>query len=184
MDGKNFMTISELSEYIKLPEETIYKYARGGRIPASKVGRHWRFDQSEIDKWVSGRSNSQPNAIRILVVDDEPMVRELMVKWLTDLGATATAVASGSEALEACETQNFDLVFLDLMMPQMNGVETLRNLKLLNKDLKVILLTAYFESRLMESALELGPVTILKKPVIREVLKTLVASYSVRHAGA
>jgi two-component system, response regulator, stage 0 sporulation protein F len=183
MDGNNFMTISELSEYLKLPEETIYKFARGSRIPAFKVGRHWRFDQAEIDKWVASRSNYKPNALRILVVDDEPMVRELMVNWLVDLGENAVAAGSGSEALGLCEQESFDLVLLDLMMPHMNGVETLRNLKTANKNIKVVLLTAYFESRMMEAALELGPVTIVKKPVIKEVLKSLVASLSVHKAG-
>ena len=181
--GKTFLTIGELSEYLKLPEETIYKYARAGRIPASKVGRHWRFELTQIDQWVAGHSNGKSNGMKILVVDDEPMIRQLMEKWLSELNVSVTCVSGGNEALTLCETEEFDLIFLDLMMPFMNGAETLRNLHVQKVSANIVFLTSFFDSALMEKALEHGPVTILKKPVVKETLHNLIRSFSPTGVG-
>ena len=71
----NYLTVSELSDYLKLPEETVYKYARTGRIPASKVGRYWRFEQQKIDQWVEQHSNQEKQKLQVMVVDDDPALR-------------------------------------------------------------------------------------------------------------
>ena len=52
--NKEFLSVNEVSKYLKLPEETVYKYARDGRMPASKVGRYWRFDRDRLNDWVRG----------------------------------------------------------------------------------------------------------------------------------
>ena len=174
---KSFLTITEVSEYLRLPEETVYKYARAGRIPAAKVGRYWRFDIDAIDQWMSGHSNAPRNGINILVVDDEPMVRELMGKWLGDMGCKVDCASGAEEALGFMEVEKYSLIFLDLMMPAVNGVETLKQIRKIAPDANVVILTAYFEGALMERALEHGPVTILKKPVLRETLQNLVSVY-------
>ena len=179
---KEYLTIREVSEYLKLPEETVYKYARGGRIPASKVGRYWRFERDEIDAWVAERSNMVKNDLSILVVDDEPIVRDLVSKWMQHLGCRVVATASGEECLARVGNETFDLVFLDLMMPTLNGVETLAEIKKIAPKLPVVIITAYFESKLMEDALALGPLTIVKKPLDRDRLEALVES--VRHRAA
>ncbi|MDH5174409.1 MAG: helix-turn-helix domain-containing protein [Elusimicrobiota bacterium] len=46
------LTVDELSAYLKIPKPTVYYLAQTGRIPASKVGRHWRFEEKEIKKWL------------------------------------------------------------------------------------------------------------------------------------
>lgn len=45
-------TIDELAEYLRIPKSTLYKLAREGKIPAQKVGRHWRFRKEAIDRWL------------------------------------------------------------------------------------------------------------------------------------
>ena len=49
------LTLEELSSYLKIPKSTIYKLVREGRIPAQKVGRHWRFRKQAIDRWLGKR---------------------------------------------------------------------------------------------------------------------------------
>jgi excisionase family DNA binding protein len=175
-----YLTVSEVSEYLKLPEETVYKYARSGRIPASKVGRYWRFERTRVDDWVGEHSNQAQRAPRVLVVDDDPAIRNLLNRWLTEEGCQVSVLAGGVEALQFVEDQDCDLVFLDLMMPSPNGVETLSRIKTLRPDLEVVIVTAYFDSRLMDDALEMGPLTILKKPIDRDALIGLVLGASVR----
>lgn len=46
-------TVAELAEYLKVPKSTIYKLAQEGRIPAQRVGRHWRFHRDAIDQWLN-----------------------------------------------------------------------------------------------------------------------------------
>ena len=184
MDAKDYLTIAEVSEYLKLPEETVYKYARAGRIPASKVGRYWRFDMDQIDQWMSTHSNAPRKDIKILVVDDEPMVRELVRKWLTDFGCSVDCADGGEEALAYMESQKYNIVFLDLMMPAVNGAETLKGIRKIDPNANVVILTAYMESAMMDRALEHGPVTILKKPVIKDTLLSLISVYQERSVNA
>ena len=47
------LTVDEISDYLKIPRSTIYKLVREGKIPAQKIGRHWRFRKETIDRWIS-----------------------------------------------------------------------------------------------------------------------------------
>ena len=49
------MTIDDLASYLQLSKSSLYKLAQGGRVPAQKVGKHWRFHKSAIDEWLRGR---------------------------------------------------------------------------------------------------------------------------------
>lgn len=80
---------------------------------------------------------------RILVVDDEPDIRQLVALILESAGHTVTTVSSGKEALGTLEQQDFELVILDIMMPEMDGWEVCRQIKggTRTKDLPVVFLT-------------------------------------------
>ena len=47
------LTVDEISDYLKIPRSTIYKLVREGKIPAQKIGRHWRFRKEAVDSWLS-----------------------------------------------------------------------------------------------------------------------------------
>jgi excisionase family DNA binding protein len=179
MDAK-YLTVAEVSEYLKLPEETVYKYARTGRMPASKVGRYWRFEQTRIDEWVNQNSNQGQSTLSVVVVDDDPAVRSLLTKWLIECGCEVTSLSGGEDAIKVIQEQSCDLLLLDLMMPAPNGVETLKSLRQSHPDLEIVIVTAYFDSRMMEDALEFGPLTVLKKPVEKDALVALLAGHSAR----
>ena len=49
------LTLEELHAYLKIPKPTLYALAQNGRIPAAKVGKHWRFRQDEIDEWLNAQ---------------------------------------------------------------------------------------------------------------------------------
>ncbi|MDD5509688.1 MAG: helix-turn-helix domain-containing protein [Dehalococcoidales bacterium] len=51
----DILTLEELANYLKVPKSTVYKLVREGRIPAQKVGRHWRFRKQTIDRWLEKR---------------------------------------------------------------------------------------------------------------------------------
>ncbi len=80
---------------------------------------------------------------KILVVDDEENIRLLYKEELEDMGYEVTTAASGDEALAAMEAGKFDLVTLDMRMPGLPGIETLRRMKEKDNSLRVVISTAY-----------------------------------------
>ncbi len=82
---------------------------------------------------------------RVLVVDDEANIRELYKEELEDMGYEVTTVIDGTQALTALDTAKFDLVTLDMRMPDMDGIETLRKMKEKDSSLPIIICTAYEE---------------------------------------
>lgn len=82
---------------------------------------------------------------KILVVDDEENIRQLYKEEFEELGYEVTMVADGIQALAALDTKQFDLVTLDMRMPDIDGIETLRKMKEKNSTLPVIICTAYEE---------------------------------------
>ena len=80
---------------------------------------------------------------KILVVDDEENIRKLYKEEFEELGYEVKAVSDGAQALAEMEKEKFDLVTLDMRMPGMEGIETLRKMKEKDKSLPVIISTAY-----------------------------------------
>jgi len=80
---------------------------------------------------------------KIMVVDDEENIRFLYKEELMDEGYDVILAASGEEAIDMLGTNEPDLVTLDIKMPGMDGIETLRKIKEINKDIPVVLCTAY-----------------------------------------
>ncbi|MBI5344794.1 MAG: response regulator [Deltaproteobacteria bacterium] len=81
---------------------------------------------------------------RILVVDDEESVGLGMSEILKDSGFEAAYVINGRDAVNAVKEKGYDIVFMDIVMPGMNGLDTYREIRKLNPDAKVILFTGYF----------------------------------------
>ncbi len=100
----------------------------------------------------------------IMVVDDERIVRESFVQWFRKIGHRAEAAASGSEALEQLAKMPFDLLFVDIKMPGMNGIELLGKVKEEYPDAMVVIITAYGSIETAVQAMKTGAVDYLLKP--------------------
>ena len=103
----------------------------------------------------------------LLVVDDDAMNRDALSRRITGAGYAVLVAESGPQALEIVRTQRVDLVLLDVMMPEMSGVETLRRLRQQRSvaDLPVIMVTAKTGSEDVVEALEVGANDYITKPV-------------------
>jgi PAS domain S-box-containing protein len=89
-------------------------------------------------------SMEEAASLRVLVIDDEEFVRDTLTDMLTVLGHRVKAFASGSEALKALASGDFDLVFTDLSMPEMDGWEVAREIRrIFGNDLSIILVTGH-----------------------------------------
>jgi two-component system, response regulator, stage 0 sporulation protein F len=82
---------------------------------------------------------------KILVVDDEENIRELYRVEFEEMGHEVTTVPDGAQALAKMDTTKFDLVTLDMRMPDMDGIETLGRMKEKDPSLPIIICTAYEE---------------------------------------
>lgn len=91
---------------------------------------------------------------RILVVDDEADVRDLMMTFLEDSGYTVTSCGDGYSALNEISNGNYDLVFLDVMMPDMDGLATLRKIRQLNPKLKIVVMTGSLSDSVFDQCVD------------------------------
>ena len=102
--------------------------------------------------------------IKILVVDDEKVIRDFLMRLLTLDGLEVQSAEDGDRALELAQKEKFDLIFLDIKMPKMNGLETFSRLKKLSPDLSCVFMTGYaLEAALLEKTKQPGTVC-LRKP--------------------
>lgn len=102
--------------------------------------------------------------MRILVIDDQPDVARVVAEVLASEGHEALVAGSGEEGLRVIEQNSPDAVFLDVVMPGLDGIEVLRRIRATRPDLPVILLSGTVNQRQMETARELGVTDVLRKP--------------------
>ena len=126
---------------------------------------------------------------RILVIDDEPLIVKLLKHNLEKVGYSVISAGNGREGLELLEEEQVDVVLLDIMMPEMDGMEVLRRLKAAERPLMVIMLTAKATIDTAVACMKEGAHDFLSKPfdmdrlqiTIRNALQTLQLSRQVEH---
>ncbi|MFC2045826.1 helix-turn-helix domain-containing protein, partial [Chloroflexota bacterium] len=122
-----FMTVEELSDYLRVNKKTVYRMLDQNKIPALRIGHQWRFDKAIIDDWL--RQHSSSEGATILVIDNEEIIGILFREILEKLKYEVIAVQDGLQGLELIKRIDFDMVFLDLKMQGLDGVEVFRNIK-------------------------------------------------------
>jgi DNA-binding response OmpR family regulator len=110
----------------------------------------------------------------VLIVDDEHLVRDLLVQFLSLRGYRAQGVQDGAQALSIVEQAPPDLILLDLMLPGMDGVEVLRRLRGMNFSGAVIILTGSYDEELLQDAWSLHPQEVISKPIDLEKLLAII----------
>lgn len=110
----------------------------------------------------------------VLIVDDEPIVRESIKDWLKDAGYQVATAESGEEALEIIEKQDFSVMVLDIRLPGKTGMTVLKEIKAQRPWIKSIIITAYPSAETTTEATKLGAVDYLIKPVAPDDLERLI----------
>jgi len=169
------ITLQETADYLRVTMKTIYRLLEGSKIPATKVGRQWRFDKAAIDEWL--HENSNQVSASILVIDDEDTIRSLFKETLEELGHVVLTAEIGSKGLSLVRQHDFDLVFLDLKLPELGGAELFRQIKTIKPELPVIIITGYPDSDMMAQALAYGPFGLMNKPFSESDIITVVSNF-------
>lgn len=105
-----------------------------------------------------------PEKSRILVVDDEETLRTVLSTELTSEGYEVSTAADGGEAIELVKDNNYDLVLLDIKMPNVDGFEVLKFVKGNKPDVKVIMLTGFADLKNAIESKRLGAEDFVSKP--------------------
>lgn len=169
------MDIKQTADYLQMNKMTVYKLARQGKIPAFRVASEWRFKKELIDGWLMNQLKGKPDFEKfkignkletarktILVVDDEEVIRDFFKRTLPEY--TVVTAASGEEALYIIKKDRPDLVLLDIKMPGIDGIETLRQIKNIDKSIAVIILSAHGTLKTNIEAVRLGAFDSIAKP--------------------
>ena len=172
-----FLTTEEVLEYLQVNLRTVYRLIKAGKIPAVRVGRQWRFRKRDIDAWLDsqrprGDRAAPPTAAppvrssrqRVLVVDDEASIRDLLSKTLALAEYDVDTAADGNSALDRMRAFNYDLLIADLKMPGMDGLTLIRQAKRIKADLPVIIITGFSTESSAIEAVNLGVAGYLTKP--------------------
>ena len=168
------LTVKETAIYLRVPMPTVYYLVQRGQLPAIQIGGRWRIKRSLLDRDIL--RNEEEGQPTVLVVDDDSAMQMLFKQFLKKAGFGRVVVGSGAEALQQLERQTFDLIFLDLTLPDVPGDELYRQIKEKNPDLPVVILVSYPDGEILSKILTHGPVTLIKKPIDPEQLNKTVRS--------
>jgi len=114
---------------------------------------------------------------KLLIVDDQFGIRILLNEVFQREGYTTFQAANGVQALEIVQKHAPDLVLLDMKIPGMDGIEILKRIKEINRDIKVIIMTAYGELDMIQETRELGAVMHFAKPFDIDDMRDAVRKY-------
>lgn len=101
---------------------------------------------------------------KVLIVDDEELLRHSLSVELISEGYEVETAGDGDEAIELLRQKTFDIILLDIRMPKINGFEVLKFIKQNKPDVRVIMLTAYADVRNAIEAMKLGAIDFVSKP--------------------
>jgi DNA-binding response OmpR family regulator len=119
--------------------------------------------QDNDDRFATGNPISSRGKVHVLVVDDEKMIRSLLKMSLQRMGYEVTTADDGAEALDLFQTQQFDLVLLDILMPKVDGFTVCSELRRVS-DVPIVMLTALNRPDDIVRGLELGADNYITKP--------------------
>jgi excisionase family DNA binding protein len=164
----NLLTVKETADYLRIPVPTVYYLVQRGQIPGIQIGGRWRIKKSALDRDILRQEILvQPT---VLVVDDDLGIQQLFKTFLKGIGFGRVVVGTAKDAISSLRKQKFDLMFLDLQLPDEPGDQVYKAAKKIDPSLNVIVITGYPDSEVLDRILQISPVTVLKKPLKIEQL--------------
>jgi excisionase family DNA binding protein len=175
---ESFLTTEEVLDYLQVNLRTVYRLIKAGKIPAVRVGRQWRFRKRDIDTWLESQRPRAARAAaaaprtptslagrpRVLVVDDEASIRDLLSKTLALAEYDVDLAPDGRSALERLRIIPYDLLITDLKMPGVDGLAVIREARRLKAEMPVIIITGFSSEASAIEAVNLGVSGYLTKP--------------------
>ncbi len=115
-----------------------------------------------------------PNEVNILIADDQEGIRETLSDILEDKGYNVIKAEDGYKAIERVREIPFDIIFMDVKMPGIDGVKTFEEIKRIDSEVVVIMMTGYSVAGMIKEALEKGAYAVIYKPFdVNKLMKTI-----------
>ena len=155
------LTAKEVAALLRMPASTVYHLAKTGRLPAAHIGRSLRFRSTDIEALLSGR----PATHRILIVDDDSTILSFAGALLRRAGYEAVTASTIEAARGLVAEDSFDLLLIDVVLPDGKGTELIEDLSSDYTPERVIVMTAYADLPEVDELLRRHSITLLKKPL-------------------
>jgi excisionase family DNA binding protein len=163
-----WLTLGQAAKYLGVAQSTIRKWSDLGRVPAFYTpGGHRRYRRADLDAFLQRSGPGKPaRGPLVLVVDDNPSVREVVRINLEMEGYSVREAGNAEEGLAAVEDDAPDLILLDVMMPQVDGWEMLRRVQERHGvgSIPVVMFSGQLEGNLGREAEERGAQGFVGKP--------------------
>jgi excisionase family DNA binding protein len=156
------INIKEAAAYLRLNYMTVYKLAQKRSIPAFKGGGNCRFKKDILGNWLNAQANT--NIGSVLIVDDDPMISDVLRNIVQEQHHSVTVAANGKVALEAVGKQHYDLIFLDVMVISVGGTKVLESIKEKDRNAVVVVMTDHAHESVALKAMATGPLMLVHKP--------------------
>jgi len=167
------MNLAQLAAYLQMSRASVYHLVAAGKVPGTKVGKQWRFSRTTIDKWLEGTKTPSSH---VLVVEDDPVVRDLVLRALRNAGHHSVGARSVGQALTLLQEIEFDVVLLDLLLPDGTGLDVVAATSQMAAPPEILVVTGHPDHDVIERIRCLLPyITVLNKPVRLETLLELIA---------
>ncbi|MBF0330964.1 MAG: response regulator [Candidatus Omnitrophica bacterium] len=122
--------------------------------------------------------------VRVLIVDDDPTALKLMANFIGRIGCQADFAKNGREAVEKVRATGFDICFMDILMPEMNGVEATQIIREeLSRQMPIIAITSSMMKTTRETCFDVGMNDFVVKPVSLETISAMVNQYVLKQAA-
>ena len=119
--------------------------------------------------------------MKILVVDDEETICNLLDEFLSQMDYQVKIATNGQEAIKKVEDEKPDIVLLDVKMPGITGIDVLGKIKNIDRNIGIIILSAFGDSGIIRDAMQLGADYYLEKPMKLEFLMQLLLAWQENH---
>lgn len=116
--------------------------------------------------------------LNVLVVDDQPGVRYLLDVIIREEGHEVRLAKNGLEAVEEVKISKPDLIFMDVRMPQIDGIEALGRIKIISPETAVVLMTAYASDETVQAALNKGALCCFIKPFDVDAIRSFIEHFN------
>jgi DNA-binding NtrC family response regulator len=147
---------------------------QSGQERKSGNGSAMLGDRGEDERVNREKMNNRDETFHILIVDDNRELREILAEYLRDEGDCVEGAGNGREALEMYEKHPFDLIVTDLNMPELSGIELIREIAKYGRTTECIIITGYASLDTAIEAVKIGAFDYIVKPFRMEELKVVI----------
>ena len=162
--------VSEAAELLGVHTNTVRRWSSRGLLKAYRIGPRGdrRFRQEDLDAFVASLDGSGSNGEdkrRVLIVDDDAEIQQVLRDIVEGCGCKAVAVGSVERALEEIRRGPFDIIFLDPILRDSNGLDVLRAIEDNGERTVVAVIVGYRDTPTALEAMSLGPMFFVHKPL-------------------